>query len=87
MQFWVRKVQAPRKNAFPQTKKKDLQDFQNHRYIGIFMSLREEERRGRDKESERWGERENESESKKGKAKASESKSAGDLISKPPGPK
>jgi hypothetical protein len=35
-----------------------LQDFQNHRYIGIFMSLREEERRGRDKEGERWGERE-----------------------------
>ncbi len=60
--FWVKKVKAPSKNhkkfpiiCFAPDKKNHLQDFQNQRYIGIFMSLKE---RGGQRESESERERE-----------------------------
>jgi hypothetical protein len=86
--------------CFAPDKKKHLQDFQNQRYIGICMSLKERER-----ERERGGEHERESKSKKARAREQErerergrerererdrekeNKSAGYFSSKPPGPK
>ncbi len=56
-------------------KKNNPLHFQNQRYIGIFLSQREKGG------GERRGEREREIERKR------ERKSAGDYISKPPGPK
>jgi hypothetical protein len=50
------------KTVLPQTNKNNIQDFQNQRYIGIFMSQRERER-------EIASERDRESESKKEKKK------------------
>jgi hypothetical protein len=72
------KVKAPSKNpkkcpiiCFAPDKKNNIPDFQNQRYIGIFMSQRERERE-RVKERERERERGN--------------KSTGNHISKLPGP-
>jgi hypothetical protein len=60
--FEVKKAKAPSKNplkcpiiCFAPDKKNNLLDFQNQRYIGIFISLREREReeKGRERERER----------------------------------
>jgi hypothetical protein len=59
----------------PQTKNNNIQDFQNQRYIGILMSLRERERerekaRGRERARERKGKRNRERERERTKVLA-----------------
>ncbi len=63
---------------WPQTKKINLLDFQIHRYIDIFMSLREREREG-EKERSRVRARERKKEKEK-KKRERENKSAGDYF-------
>jgi hypothetical protein len=62
--FEVKKAKAPSKNplkcpiiCFAPDKKNNLLDFQNQRYIGIFISLRERERGEGEREREQEGER------------------------------
>ncbi len=97
--FGVKRLRPPRKtprNAlymFCPRPKNNFQDFQNQRCIGIFMSQREERREKRD---ERWEMREKrrekrderrETRDERWEMRERENKSAGDYISKLPGPK
>jgi hypothetical protein len=66
---------------FGPRQKNYLLDFQNQRFIGIFMSLRERESKS---ERERKKEKKQEKEIEKEKRER-ENQSAGDYISKPPG--
>jgi hypothetical protein len=78
----------------PQTKKKNIQDFQNQRYVDIFMYQREKKRE-RERKGERGRARKRERESeckserkrmkKRKRNREREHKSVGNYISKPPG--
>jgi hypothetical protein len=72
----VKKDSPPSKNlkkcpiiCFAPDKRNNFQDFQNHRYIGIFISQRERERESKSKSKSRS---ESESESGKGTGKGKE---------------